>query len=116
MVRRPDVILLDEATSALDNTNEMLVQQALDKLARNGSALVIAHRLSTVRDSDKIIVVDKGHNVEEGTHDELLASSGNGMAKTNSSSNLSDDGDSNDLAEAEGRSLFTSAPGEIEPL
>ena len=54
MIRRPDVILLDEATSALDNTNESLVQQALDKLMKNGSALVIAHRLSTIKDSDKM--------------------------------------------------------------
>merc|ERR1712178_681735 len=56
MIRKPDVILLDEATSALDNTNEKLVQDALDKLAKQGSALVIAHRLSTVMDSDNIIV------------------------------------------------------------
>eukprot|EP00618_Florenciella_parvula_P012341 CAMPEP_0119473752 /NCGR_PEP_ID=MMETSP1344-20130328/5260_1 /TAXON_ID=236787 /ORGANISM="Florenciella parvula, Strain CCMP2471" /LENGTH=849 /DNA_ID=CAMNT_0007506925 /DNA_START=1218 /DNA_END=3767 /DNA_ORIENTATION=- len=73
IIRRPDVILLDEATSALDNTNETLVQQALDKLMKNGSALVIAHRLSTIRDSDKIIVVDHGKNAEEGSHDHLLA-------------------------------------------
>merc|ERR1719160_639233 len=73
MIRNPDVLLLDEATSALDNTNEKLVQDALDKLARHGSALVIAHRLTTIKDSDKIVVLDKGHVVEAGTHDELLA-------------------------------------------
>merc|ERR1719160_2430964 len=73
MIRNPDVILLDEATSALDNNNEKLVQEALDKLARQGSSLVIAHRLTTIKDSDKIVVVDKGHVVEAGTHDELLA-------------------------------------------
>jgi ABC-type multidrug transport system fused ATPase/permease subunit len=76
MVRKPDVILLDEATSALDNENEKLVQKALDKLAKQGSALVIAHRLSTVMDSDNIIVVDKGEKVEEGTHTELLRGRG----------------------------------------
>merc|ERR1719240_806657 len=73
MIRNPDVILLDEATSALDNKNEKLVQDALDNLARHGSALVIAHRLTTIKDSDKIVVVDKGAVVEVGTHDELLA-------------------------------------------
>eukprot|EP00588_Corethron_pennatum_P035179 CAMPEP_0194341186 /NCGR_PEP_ID=MMETSP0171-20130528/88870_1 /TAXON_ID=218684 /ORGANISM="Corethron pennatum, Strain L29A3" /LENGTH=1046 /DNA_ID=CAMNT_0039106431 /DNA_START=89 /DNA_END=3229 /DNA_ORIENTATION=- len=76
MVRKPDVILLDEATSALDNENEAKVQAALDELARRGSALVIAHRLSTVMDSDKIVVVDKGRVAEEGTHAELLAKAG----------------------------------------
>jgi len=73
IVRKPDVILLDEATASLDATNERLVQESLDKLARKGSSLVIAHRLSTVKDSDRIIVLDKGRKVEEGTHDELLA-------------------------------------------
>jgi len=72
MIRNPDVILLDEATSALDNKNEKIVQEALDKLARRGSALVIAHRLTTIKDSDKIVVVRKGRLAEEGTHAELL--------------------------------------------
>jgi len=72
IIRKPDVILLDEATASLDTENERLVQAALDKLARKGSALVIAHRLSTVRDSDKIVVVDHGRVVEQGTHEILL--------------------------------------------
>merc|ERR1719331_1020901 len=72
ILRKPDVILLDEATSALDNENEVKVQRALDELARHGSALVIAHRLSTVMDSDKIVVVDHGENVQEGSHRTLL--------------------------------------------
>jgi len=75
MLRKPDIILLDEATSALDNSNEAKVQRALDTLARRGSALVIAHRLSTVKDSDMIAVVDHGRVVESGTHAELLAKS-----------------------------------------
>jgi ABC-type multidrug transport system fused ATPase/permease subunit len=72
MIRDPDVILLDEATSALDNRNEKIVQEALDRLARKGSALVIAHRLTTIKDSDKICVFKAGKLVEEGTHDDLL--------------------------------------------
>jgi len=72
MIRNPDVILLDEATSALDNKNEKIVQAALDKLACRGSSLVIAHRLTTIKDSDKIVVMRKGKVAEQGTHDELL--------------------------------------------
>merc|ERR1711907_506164 len=72
MIRKPDVILLDEATSALDMKNERFVQEALDKLAQNGSALVVAHRLSTIQDSDKIIVVNEGTKVQEGVHEDLL--------------------------------------------
>jgi ABC-type multidrug transport system ATPase subunit len=75
MIRNPDVILLDEATSALDNKNEKTVQRALDRLAERGSALVIAHRLTTIRDAGKIVVIRKGIKAEEGTHDELLAKS-----------------------------------------
>jgi ATP-binding cassette subfamily B (MDR/TAP) protein 1 len=72
MIRNPNIILLDEATSALDNMNEKVVQEALDRLARRGSALVIAHRLTTIKDSDKICVMRSGRLVEEGTHEELL--------------------------------------------
>jgi len=73
MIRRPHVILLDEATSALDNACERSVQGALDEFASRGSAIVVAHRLSTIQDEDKICVIDKGVVVKEGTHDELLA-------------------------------------------
>jgi ABC-type multidrug transport system fused ATPase/permease subunit len=72
MIRNPNIILLDEATSALDNMNEKVVQEALDRLARRGSALVIAHRLTTIKDSDKICVMRSGRLVEQGTHAELL--------------------------------------------
>jgi len=72
MIRNPDVILLDEATSALDNKNEKIVQKALDRLAKQGSALVIAHRLTTIQDADKIIVMRHGKVAEHGTHAELL--------------------------------------------
>lgn len=72
MIRNPNIILLDEATSALDNMNEKIVQEALDRLARRGTALVIAHRLTTIKDSDKICVMRSGRLVEQGTHEELL--------------------------------------------
>ena len=73
LIRKPDVILLDEATSALDNENEAKVQAGLDRLARHGSALVIAHRLSTVVRADMIVVMRKGEAIERGTHAELTS-------------------------------------------
>jgi len=65
--------VLDEATSALDNESEHLVQQALDRLMENRTTVVIAHRLSTVRRADRILVLVKGEIIEQGTHEELLA-------------------------------------------
>lgn len=70
------VLLLDEATSALDSQSEQAVQDVLDHLMRNRTSLVIAHRLSTVRAADRILVLDKGRLVEEGTHETLLAKNG----------------------------------------
>lgn len=67
---------MDEATSALDTANETLVQKALDKVMENRTTLVIAHRLSTVVNADRILVFDQGRLVEEGTHRELVARSG----------------------------------------
>lgn len=72
LLRDTPILLLDEATSALDAKSEQVVQDALDKLAHGRTTIVIAHRLSTVRGADKIIVMDKGHVVDEGTHEELL--------------------------------------------
>ena len=65
--------MLDEATSALDNQSEMLIQDALEKLMAGRTTFIIAHRLSTVHNADKIIVLDKGKIVESGTHEGLMA-------------------------------------------
>jgi ABC-type multidrug transport system fused ATPase/permease subunit len=76
LLRNRPILLLDEATSALDTGSEAKVQAALDELSKGRTTLVIAHRLSTVRDADKIVVMDRGRVLEEGTHDDLLAQSG----------------------------------------
>ena len=71
-----DILILDEATSSVDTRTEALIQQAMDELMRDRTSFVIAHRLSTIRDADLILVMDEGDIVEQGTHDELLASGG----------------------------------------
>jgi ATP-binding cassette subfamily B protein len=76
ILRNPPVLVLDEATSALDSETERAVQEALDRLAEGRTTIAIAHRLSTVRDADDIVVLDRGAVVERGTHDELLAAGG----------------------------------------
>jgi ATP-binding cassette subfamily B protein len=76
ILRNPPVLVLDEATSALDSETEHLVQRALDGLSEGRTTIAIAHRLSTVRDADQIVVLDRGRIAERGTHDELLAAGG----------------------------------------
>jgi ATP-binding cassette subfamily B protein/subfamily B ATP-binding cassette protein MsbA len=76
LLRNPPLLLLDEATSALDNHTERLVQQALANLRADRTCFVIAHRLSTVRQADRICVLDRGMLVEQGSHDELIARGG----------------------------------------
>jgi ATP-binding cassette subfamily B protein/subfamily B ATP-binding cassette protein MsbA len=75
-VKNPVILLLDEATSALDNISEAKVQQALTELSKNRTTITVAHRLSTVQNSDKIIVLDRGKVVEEGTYDQLMQKKG----------------------------------------
>jgi subfamily B ATP-binding cassette protein MsbA len=81
LLKNSPILILDEATSSLDSASELLVQDALQNLMRNRTSFVIAHRLSTVRRADAIIVLERGRVVEIGRHEELLARPGGAYAK-----------------------------------
>ena len=75
-LKNPPILIFDEATSALDNESEKVVQESLEKLAKNRTTFVIAHRLSTIRNAEKILVLSENGIAESGSHDELLAKGG----------------------------------------
>lgn len=76
LIRNPRVLILDEATSALDTASEVLVQQALERLMAGRTTFIVAHRLSTIRNADRIVVLDRGRLAEVGSHTELYAANG----------------------------------------
>ena len=75
-LKNPPILILDEATSALDNTTEIMIQKALDELCRGRTTVVVAHRLSTIKNADEIAVIEDGVITEQGTHTQLLAKNG----------------------------------------
>ena len=76
LLRNPELLILDEATSALDSVTEQLVQDALERLMEDRTVIAIAHRLSTIEHADKVVVLEEGEIVEQGSYDELLARRG----------------------------------------
>jgi ATP-binding cassette subfamily B protein len=76
MVANPKLLVLDEATSNVDTRTEKLIQEGLRKLMEGKTSFVVAHRLSTIQDSDQILVINKGEIIEHGTHDALMAAQG----------------------------------------
>ena len=76
LIQRPAIFILDEATASIDPFTERQIQEALDLILRDSTSILIAHRLSTVKSADRILVLEKGKIIEEGTHESLLKDSG----------------------------------------
>ena len=76
LIRKPEILILDEATSSLDGRSELLFQNAIETISSNYTLIVVAHRLSTIKKAEKIIVIDQGELVESGTYDDLMAKNG----------------------------------------
>uniref|UniRef100_A0A6N2K363 ABC transmembrane type-1 domain-containing protein n=1 Tax=Salix viminalis TaxID=40686 RepID=A0A6N2K363_SALVM len=110
VLRNPKILLLDEATSALDAESELIVQQALEKIMENRTTIVVAHRLSTIRDVDTIIVLKNGQVVESGNHSELISKGGEyaSMASLQVSEHVTDA--SSKLSGTAGKSSFRELP------
>jgi len=73
ILRDAPILILDEATSSLDSASEKMIQEAIDELMKNKTVIVVAHRLSTIRKMDRIVVIDDGQIVEEGSHQQLIS-------------------------------------------
>jgi ABC-type multidrug transport system fused ATPase/permease subunit len=71
-VSNPQILILDEATSSVDTASELLIQKAIEKITKNRTSLIIAHRLATVKNANNIIVMDSGNIIEQGSHKELI--------------------------------------------
>jgi ATP-binding cassette subfamily B protein len=76
MITNPAILILDEATSSIDTLTEVRVQKAFDKITKGRTSFVVAHRLSTIKESDVILVMKDGNIIEQGSHDELIAKNG----------------------------------------
>ena len=76
MLNLPPILILDEATSSIDTLTEIRIQKAFDEMMKGRTSFVVAHRLSTIRDADEILVMRDGHIIEQGNHEQLLAKNG----------------------------------------
>jgi ATP-binding cassette subfamily B protein len=115
VLRNPPILVLDEATSALDTQTEQAVQEAIDSLSEGRTTITIAHRLSTVRNADLIVVLDQGEIVERGTHEQLLARGGYYAALVNRDAHLTGDGAAQPAAVA-GDAQPVTAGGGAQPV